>query len=91
MKAPASNGRHFPIVALLLICVSIVTACAVNPVTGKRQLMLISTGQEASLGAESDVGIVATYGLYDDEALSSHITLMGEQMARNSHRPDLDC
>ncbi len=90
MRARPSNGRHFPIVALLFICVSVVTACAVNPVTGKRQLMLITVGQEASLGAESDVGIVAAYGLYDDEALSSHITMMGEQMARNSHRPDLD-
>jgi len=90
MKTPSSVGRRFPSAALILITVSIVTACAVNPVTGKRQLMLISTGQEVALGAESDMGIVASYGLYDDEDLSSRLTTMGEQMARISHRPDLD-
>lgn len=90
MREPASSARLLTITAIILVWVSIVTACAVNPVTGKRQLMLISTGQEASLGAESDAGIVATYGLYADEDLSSYIAAMGERMARHSHRPGLD-
>ena len=36
--------------------------CAVNPVTGKKQLVLMSEQQEIALGAESDPQIIAQLG-----------------------------
>jgi len=35
---------------LFIAAVAIVVSCAVNPVTGKRQLMLMSEAQEVALG-----------------------------------------
>ena len=37
----------------LAAAVLALAACYTNPVTGRKSLVLLSTGQEASLGAES--------------------------------------
>lgn len=65
-------------------------ACAVNPVTGKKQLVLMSEEQEIAMGKESDPQIIAQYGLYNDEKLQNFITTKGREMAAISHRPNLD-
>jgi predicted Zn-dependent protease len=64
-------------------------SCAVNPVTGKRELNLLSESDEIRLGAESDPAIVAEYGLYDDPKIQSFIDEIGQKMAAVSHRPQL--
>ncbi|MCY7351554.1 MAG: M48 family metalloprotease [Cytophagaceae bacterium] len=64
-------------------------ACARNPVTGKRELSLMSTEQEIALGQQSHPSIVATMGLYEDKKLQDFINLKGKAMAKISHRPDL--
>ncbi|MDX1479332.1 MAG: M48 family metalloprotease [Saprospiraceae bacterium] len=76
-----------PILTLALLLVS---ACAVNPVTGKKDFMLLSEQAEINLGRQSDPSIVAAYGLYQDEALQRFINEKGQQMAAISHRPQLD-
>ncbi len=64
-------------------------SCAVNPVTGNRELMLMSEEQEIALGKQSDPAIIAQYGLYQDETLQKFISDKGQQMAKISHRPNL--
>lgn len=64
--------------------------CAVNPVTGKKQVVLMSEAQEIAMGKEADPQIIAHYGLYDDKALQEFITKTGKAMAAVSHRPNLD-
>ena len=66
-----------------------IAACAVNPVTGKKQISLMSEAQEIQLGAEADPQIVAQFGLYEDAELQSFINTKGQQMADISHRPNL--
>ena len=73
--------------SILLIFLS---ACARNPVTGKRQLVLMSEKQEIAMGQEADPQIVAAYGLYEDKALQEFIDQKGQEMARISHRNQLD-
>ncbi len=73
--------------ALLLI--GWLIACAVNPVTGKRQLMLLSESDEVALGQQTDAEVIATYGLYDNTALTSYVNAIGQKMAKISHRPNL--
>ena len=63
--------------------------CARNPVTGKKQVVLMSEAQEIAMGQEADPQIIAQYGLYDDKALQQFITEKGNQMAAISHRPNL--
>ncbi|MBN2245421.1 MAG: M48 family metalloprotease [Candidatus Aminicenantes bacterium] len=65
-------------------------SCAVNPVTGKRQLALISESGEISLGKETDVEVRQQYGVYDDPALNEYITRIGMSMTPHTHRPQLE-
>jgi len=46
---------------------SMISGCATNPVTGKRQLMLMSKEQEIALGKSAHQDIVKAYGTYGDE------------------------
>jgi predicted Zn-dependent protease len=64
--------------------------CATNPATGQRQLALISQSQELALGRESDEQIVASIGLYDDAELAAYVDRVGQRLAAESERPDLD-
>ncbi|MBN2206778.1 MAG: M48 family metalloprotease [Candidatus Aminicenantes bacterium] len=71
------------------LVLALLAACAVNPVTGKRELSLISEQQELQLGAESDAQIRGQYGIYQDAALESYITKLGRALVPHSHRPQL--
>jgi predicted Zn-dependent protease len=64
-------------------------SCAKNPVTGKRDLMLLSESQEIAMGKQSDPDIIKFFGLYDDKNLQGFIEEKGQQMAAISHRKNL--
>ena len=85
--------RHNKIVASILILIIInlpwLLSCAVNPVTGKSELMLLSESDEIQLGQQSDKEIVAQYGLYNDQQLQTYIEQLGQKMVPVSHRPNL--
>lgn len=66
-----------------------VTSCAKNPVTGKRDLMLLSESQEIAMGKQSDPDIINFFGLYEDKELQNFIKEKGQEMAAISHRSDL--
>jgi predicted Zn-dependent protease len=65
-------------------------ACATNPVTGKKEFMLVSKNQERQMGEQADPEITAFFGLYQDPQLQQFIDRKGEEMVEVSHRPDLD-
>ena len=77
--------KNVPYTWLLIL----LSACAVNPVTGKKQVVLMSQSQEIAMGKESDPQVVASFGLYDDPALQKFLTTKGMAMAAISHRPKL--
>lgn len=74
----------------LLAGTLLITACARNPVTGKRQLMLMSERQEIQLGAEYDPQVMAMFGEYRNEPLLNLIKEKGTDMGKISHRPHLE-
>ena len=74
---------------VLVMLIALLLACAVNPVTGKRQFMLLSESDEIQLGKSSDAQIVQQYGVYPDKNLAAYITGIGMKMAKLSHRPNL--
>ncbi|QJW92135.1 M48 family metalloprotease [Spirosoma taeanense] len=78
-----------PFYRLFLLAVVTVSACSRNPVTGKREVILMSKEQEVALGQQSHPAVVATMGLYQDKNLENFINEKGKAMARISHRPDL--
>ena len=79
------RGSYF----LISFCLFQFIACATNPVTGKRELILLSESQEIQLGKEADPSIVAQYGIYDDPKIAKFVDEMGQKMAKVSHRPQL--
>lgn len=74
---------------LFTFSLMVIVSCSRNPVTGKRELMLMSESQEIALGKEADPSIVAEYGLYENPALQAFINDKGKQMAAISHRSNL--
>lgn len=63
--------------------------CSRNPVTGKKEVMLMSEAQEKALGAESNPQVMAEFGEYPDSNLQRYINDIGQRMAKISHRPTL--
>jgi predicted Zn-dependent protease len=74
---------------ILVIMPLFAFACARNPVTGKREISLMSTEQEIAIGKESHPSVIATMGLYEDKKLQAFMNEKGKAMAKVSHRPDL--
>ena len=74
---------------LITVLVAFTTACATNPVTGKRQMSLLSEAEELAIGAQQDVEIRREMGVYDDSALQAYVSEIGQDLARASHRPNL--
>lgn len=82
---------NFPLLIVSLIAaVLIVISCAVNPVTGKKQLMLMSEEQEIQLGKSYNPQVLATFGEYPDKNLQSFVQSRGNEMGKISHRPNLE-
>ncbi|RMF55894.1 MAG: peptidase M48 [Calditrichaeota bacterium] len=52
--------------------------------------MLLSEADEIALGQQSDQEIIKMYGEYPDETLTQFISQLGTQMAKISHRPQLN-
>ena len=74
---------------LFTVCVIVGAACATNPVTGKKQVSLLSEAEELAIGAQQDLEIRREMGVYDDAALQRYVSDIGQQLARVSHRPNL--
>jgi predicted Zn-dependent protease len=64
-------------------------SCAINPVTGDRQLALVSESQEIQIGREVAGAAEQQFGLVDDAALQAYVHRLGTQLAQASERPDL--
>ena len=65
------------------------TACATNPVTGKRELSFMSEAQEISVGRELDAQVRQEMGLYENDELQRYVQELGMRLARSSQRPNL--
>ena len=74
----------------MILLLLLVESCVVNPVTGKKQLVLISEAEEMAMGKEYDPSIIAEFGLYQDEKMQDFINKKGKEMGAISHRPHID-
>ncbi|MFB3852230.1 MAG: M48 family metalloprotease [Vicinamibacterales bacterium] len=87
---PRPSARRSVLATAMAALVGLATiACATNPVTGKRELSLISETQEIALGRQADKEAVAAYGLYQDEALQRYVQTLGTSIAARTERPNL--
>ena len=63
--------------------------CAVNPVSGKQQFVLVSESQEIAMGAQGAASVSQSIGVVDDAALQAYVQELGNRMALESERPNL--
>ena len=82
--------KKYALISLLISFLLVANSCTRNPVTGKKEFTLMSKQQELALGKQSDPSIVSSFGLYQDQKLQDFINAKGMEMAKISHRPDLD-
>jgi predicted Zn-dependent protease len=81
--------RSFGFIRFLLFffVMLMIPQCAINPVTGKRQFLLVSEAQEAQMGLQYDPQVVATFGEYKCDSLLAFVQGKGTEMGKISHRP----
>jgi len=77
-------------VAIFSVALAAVISCAVNPVTGKKQIMLMSEAQEIQLGLSYHPQVMASFGEYPDPAMQNFVQAKGTEMGKLSHRPNLE-
>lgn len=75
---------------LLIAVLSLVLgACATNPVSGQREVALMSEQQEIAIGRDMAPKVLQAYGKYENDALQAYVQGVGEKLAAVSHRPNL--
>ena len=80
--------RHIHLLVLLLA--SSVYGCATNPATGDTDLVFMSEEDELEIGKQHHQQVLREYSVYGDVELQGYVQYVGEKVAANSHRPDLD-
>lgn len=73
----------------LLLFALVAFGCAINPVTGSYDFVLMSEEQELAIGRQGHAEIIKEYGVYDNAALQAYVQRVGEGLAAKSHRQDL--
>jgi predicted Zn-dependent protease len=68
----------------------LLTACATDPVTGRKQLMMVSEDDEIQIDRQySPMQISADCGQVQDATLNDYLNQVGKKMAAKSHRPQM--
>jgi predicted Zn-dependent protease len=80
--------RFTPILSFIM-ALCLIQSCAINPVTGKRQLAFISEEKEIAMGKSYDPQIVAEMGQYVNPKMAQFLSEKGQAMAAISERPNL--
>ncbi len=70
------------------LAASVVT-CATNPVTGKRELALVSESQEIAMGKEYAAQVAQEMGVYPDSQVQTYVSALGREIAVKTERPRL--
>ena len=65
------------------------TSCAVNPVSGNPNFVMMSESQEIGIGRSEDAKVRKQYGVYEHPGLQQAVSDIGQRLAQASHRPAL--
>lgn len=85
----AMPRRTSSAVAASLAAASLLAACATNPVTGRRELSLVSESQEVQMGREASQNDLKRVGEVPSPEALATVRRIGQAMAAKSERPNL--
>ena len=83
------TNRRTLAAATTFVGLMIVVACATNPVTGRRELALVSEAQEIEMGRQGSADVIAGFGLHPDRGLQAYVNRIGQALAARTERPQL--
>ncbi len=72
-----------------LSTLTVISACATNPVTGKRELTLVSESQEIAMGQEGAQSVLKESTVAPDPLLQKYVSGLGLALAKTTERPDV--
>ncbi|MFN8573525.1 MAG: M48 family metalloprotease [Gemmatimonadaceae bacterium] len=67
----------------------LITACATNPATGKREFTLVSESQEIAMGQDGKQSVLKESAVVGDSALQRYVSGVGMAMAKTTERPSV--
>ncbi len=88
-QAGMSDWRTALVIALMLCVGGGMGGCAVNPVSGHNDFVMMSESQEIAEGRDANPKIIEQYGQYDEQALQAYVQRVGADVAAHSHRSNL--
>jgi len=66
------------------------SGCAVDPVTGQKQLMMVSQQQEIGIDKQqSPFQFASDYGITQDKKSNTYVGSVGKKLLSNVHRPEM--
>ena len=63
---------------VLYFVAALSAACATNPVSGKKELSLLSEAEELAMGQQADAEIRREMGVYPDQELQRYVSERGK-------------
>ena len=73
---------------ILMLLVSLIASCATVPITGRRQLMIISESMEISEGNNAYRGVLRQSVISDNSEARRLVRKVGERIARVANKPN---
>jgi predicted Zn-dependent protease len=83
---------NFGLRASCLLSVALLAACGtttINPVTGQQERTVMSEAEEINIGRQQHQEVLKAYGRYPDEKLQAYVNDVGQRLAKQSHRANL--
>jgi predicted Zn-dependent protease len=91
MRGAVKRVSILPVPALLLLgCALGATACAINPVTRRPEVVLVSEATEKKLGAQEAQKVAQEMGLSEDPELVAYVNAIGARLAEHSPRKGVE-
>ncbi len=90
--AKRMTRRQFMQISALTAAVGLmpIYGCAVDPVTGKKELMMLTQDQEISIDRQqSPFQLSSDYGIVQNGALNQYINQVGRNLVPFTHRPSM--
>ncbi|WDP93089.1 MAG: M48 family metalloprotease [Desulfobacter sp.] len=93
-RLPGITRRDFiktsTLASLAGLLPGVLSGCAVDPVTGRKQLMLMSREQEIAIDRQqAPFQFSSDYGVTQDRALNDYVSEVGRRLLPGVHRPDM--
>jgi predicted Zn-dependent protease len=82
-------GSRRSFTALVCVAMTLVAACAINPVSGHPQFVLVSKHGEKEMGEHEAQRVEQRMGFVDDVALTAYVDAIGQRLAAHSPRRDV--